>query len=280
MTESVTPEQPETRDVPAMERSGQKALQIVELSKSFGGITAVQNLNLDIDEGSITSVIGPNGAGKSTVFNLISGLYKPDTGRIVFEGNDIAGLSPDRVQKRGIARTFQNQRLFANLSVIENVLIGYHSRLKAGLFGDVIKPPWVRREEREARERAMDLLRLFGRRLAPNAHRRCIDLPYADRRLLEVARAMASSPRLLMLDEPTAGMNPSEAAEFIHYIGVIRGVVPTLVLIEHNLSVVMGVSEHVAVLDYGTKIAEGRPEEVRQNEQVIEAYLGRRASSA
>jgi ABC-type branched-subunit amino acid transport system ATPase component len=256
-----------------------RVLEIVNLTKNFGGLAVVQSLDFYVEKGSITSMIGPNGAGKSTVFNLISGLYKPDQGKILFEGENVAGLSPDRVQKRGIARTFQNQRLFANLSVLENVLIGYHSRLKAGLFGDIVKPPWVRSEERHAHEHAMDMLRLFGDRLAPRAGIRCLDLPYADRRLLELARAIVSEPHLLMLDEPTAGMNPTETVEFMGYIRTIRDRGTTVLLIEHNLSVVFGIAEYVTVLDYGTKIAEGLPDEIRNNERVIEAYLGRRATS-
>ncbi|HEX6510079.1 MAG TPA: ABC transporter ATP-binding protein [Chloroflexota bacterium] len=273
----VQTEKPEVSEVPQAEEN---ILEVIDLTKHFGGLAAVQDLDFYVEKGSITSLIGPNGAGKSTVFNLISGLYKPDTGRIMLGNRNIAGLSPDRVQKLGIARTFQNQRLFANLSVLENVLIGYHSRLRAGLFGDIVKPPWVRREEREARERSMDALRLFGKRLAPYADRRCIDLAYADRRLLELARAVVSEPHLLMLDEPSAGMNPTETVEFMGYVRAIRNRGTTVLLIEHNLNVVMGISERIVVLDYGTKIAEGLPEEIRNNERVIEAYLGRRSTSA
>lgn len=272
--------QTETRPVSEAPARADKILEVTNLTKNFGGLAAVQNLDVYVERQSITSLIGPNGAGKSTVFNLISGIYKPDTGKIVLSGRDIAGLSPDRVQKLGIARTFQNQRLFANLSVLENVLIGYHSRLKAGLFGDIVKPPWVRNEERQARERSMDALRLFGDRLAPYASRRCVDLAYADRRLLELARAIVSEPQLLMLDEPTAGMNPTETVEFMGYVRAIRDRGITVLLIEHNLNIVMGMSERIVVLDYGMKIAEGLPEEVRTNERVIEAYLGRRTTSA
>lgn len=255
-------------------------LETQGLSRQFGGLTAVDNLDFVVNEGEIVSLIGPNGAGKSTVFNLISGIYPPTAGRILLKGENIAGLKPDRVMRKGIARTFQTLRLFANMSVLENVLVGFHSRLDSNLFGDIIKPPWVVRRERQAVDEAQRVLKLLSPRLVARQDFRAADLAYADRRLLELARAMVSKPALLMLDEPTAGMNPSEAVEFMDHIRHIHSEGFTILLIEHNLSVVMGVSQRITVLDYGVKIAEGSPEEVRHNERVIEAYLGRRAATA
>jgi branched-chain amino acid transport system ATP-binding protein len=250
------------------------------LTRRFGGLTAVEGLDFEVRNGEILSMIGPNGAGKSTVFNLISGIYPPSSGTILFKGENIAGLKPDRVQRKGIARTFQTLRLFSNMSVLENVLVGYHSCLKSNLFGDIFKPPWVQRAEREALERAKEVLASLSQRLVQRQDFRAADLAYADRRLLELARALVSNPALLMLDEPTAGMNPSEAVEFMNHIRRINADGFTILLIEHNLNVVMGVSHRIVVLDYGVQIAEGSPEEVRHNERVIEAYLGRKATSA
>lgn len=255
-------------------------LETQGLSRVFGGLRAIDNLDFFVDRGEIVSLIGPNGAGKTTVFNVISGIYPPSAGKVIFKGDNIAGLKPDRVQRRGLARTFQTLRLFANMTVLENVLVGYHARLRSNLFGDVIKPPWTARREKQAIEDSRALLALLSPRLVARQDFRAGDLAYADRRLLELARAMASDPDLLMLDEPTAGMNPSEAVEFMEQIRHIHARGFTVLLIEHNLSVVMGVSQRVTVLDYGAKISEGTPDQVRRDERVIEAYLGRRAASA
>ncbi|HZU14106.1 MAG TPA: ABC transporter ATP-binding protein [Chloroflexota bacterium] len=255
-------------------------VRVQGLTRRFGGLTAVDSLDFEVRAGEILSLIGPNGAGKTTVFNIISGIYPPTSGQILFKGENIAGLKPDRVQRKGISRTFQTLRLFANMSVLENVLVGYHSRLHSNLFGDIVKPPWVVKAEKEAVERSREVLGRLSPRLLSRQEFRASDLAYADRRLLELARALVSDPALLLLDEPTAGMNPTEAAEFMDHIRHIHADGFTILLIEHNLNVVMGVSHRIVVLDYGTKIAEGTPDEVRSNERVIEAYLGRKAASA
>jgi branched-chain amino acid transport system ATP-binding protein len=249
------------------------------LTKAFGGLAAVQDIDFYIDPGEIVGVIGPNGAGKSTFFNLITGLYKPTSGLIFVAGRDLTAKRPDIMLRAGVARTFQNIRLFQNMTVLDNVLVGYHSRLKSRVIGDVLKLPRTRREERVARDHAIEVLSFFGKRLLPHRHELARNLAYADRRLLEIARAMASSPKLLLLDEPTVGMNPSETAEAIRIISRLRSEQLAIILIEHKLNVVMGMSNRVVVLDYGLKIAEGTPREVQTNEQVIEAYLGRKAAA-
>lgn len=252
-------------------------LEAKNITKQFGGLVAVNDVTLAIEQGSIVSVIGPNGAGKTTFFNILTGIYTPDKGMIVFNGQPLANLRPDQITARGICRTFQNIRLFDNLTVLENVLVGMHSRMRAPLWSIILRTRRMWQEEHDARERARELLDFVA--LDDKRDELAKNLPYGDQRRLEIARALGSNPQLLLLDEPTAGMNPQETASATKLMQRLRddlGV--TVVLIEHDMRVVMSISERISVLDYGTKIAEGRPEEIRANPRVIEAYLGKSAS--
>ena len=250
-------------------------LRLENVTRRFGGLVAVDEVSFDVRRGEVFALIGPNGAGKTTLFNGITGLIPPTSGTVVFDGADITGLKPHQVAVRGIARTFQNIRLFDYMSALDNVRVGQHSRMHAKVWDAVFKTPLERVEEREVEARAMQLLRFVG--IERQAHNYARNLPYGQQRRLEIARALASGPTLLLLDEPAAGFTPQEKVELMVLVEKILDQGITVFLIEHDMKVVMGISKRIAVLDHGEKIAEGSPEEVRTNSRVIEAYLGKSA---
>lgn len=254
-------------------------LDVQSLVKSFGGIRAVRDVSVKIEDQSISAIIGPNGAGKTTLFNLLTGIYVPDSGKIEFAGRSLLGMRPDQVCDAGVSRTFQSIRLFPTMTVLENVMVGMHTRVRVSLLQTLLRPKSFYDQERHIQETASELLQFVG--LAGRGDEIARNLSYGDQRRIEIARALASQPRLILLDEPTAGMNPNESADAMALFRRIRDDKKiTVVLIEHDMRVVMGISEHISVLDYGEKIADGSPEQIRTNTRVVEAYLGKRAAAA
>jgi ABC-type branched-subunit amino acid transport system ATPase component len=255
-------------------------LEVRAVSVNFGGLAALKQVSFAVPEGQIVGLIGPNGAGKTTMFNCLSGFLAPTGGDVLFRGRPVTGLAPHRITALGMTRTFQTSKVFKRMTVLEHMLVGAHLTQRAGFWAGVFRPAWVGREEAETRARGLRTLELFGEELLPHLDDYADTLSYANKRRLEIARALVAEPKLLLLDEPTAGMNPHESAAVVELMRTIRTAGVTVLLIEHDMKVIMGVSDRIVVLDHGEKIAEGLPAEIRRNEDVIRAYMGRRHAGA